>query len=278
MDIVQARVRPALPRLGGRQIMIPHEHGAWAMLYVPFLLTLFVVGKFDFRFIAALLLLTSVFFAHEPLAQLARIKSWSHNATDRRRQAILWLGVYLFFAALASAPLIFLYRLWFLLPIGAFVMLFLSAHAWLISRKSDRTVHSELLGILCLTSSAPVLYYVLQHRFDNVSYLLWLLNVLYFISSIFYVKMVVARFTGKGSSRSTLYCALYHAALLAILLFLTHTGLVPALVLIAFLPIFIRAAFAMRPRNARLNLRKVGFAETGFTLFFLVVTVLAYRL
>ena len=158
-------------------------------------------------------------------------------------------------------------------------MLLLAFHAWLISRKSDRTILSELIGIVSLTSSAPVLYYVSKQRADAVLILLWGLHILYFISSLFYVKMLVARCSAKSTARQlTVQCVAYHAILLFSLALLAWQKQLPVLILIAFVPILLRTAYGVRPSENRLNLRKVGYAEMSFTLFFLIVTVISFRL
>ena len=261
------------------KIPLPREHGAWAMLYTPFIVTALVVERFDMRGLWLFIALTAIFLAHEPVALLARIKPWSTDAVVRRRHAVRWLTVYALVGALASLPLLLFYQIWILLPIGFLAMLFLGMHSWLISRKSDRTLLSELTGIVTLTASSPILYYVLTQRAGGALFLLWLIHVLYFISSVFYVKMLVARSAKKDHARIlTIQCIGYHAGLFLALALLAWKEQLPVLIFIAFLPLLLRTALGVIPRQNRLNLRKVGYAEMSFTLFFLVVTVISFRL
>ena len=254
-----------------KKIPIPREHGAWAMLYTPFVVTLFTVGQWNWKAFLLLLILTAVFFAHEPLMLLSR----AATGTDRRREAIQWLSIYCTIAGLLSLPLLFVAKLLLLIPFGIFSFFMMFTHYRMVSQKNYRNFAAEVLAIINLTSSAPVLYYCLQGKFDPTAILLWSLNALYFISSIFYVKMLVGRSSAKLNGYIA-ECAAYHLSLLAALIAMASAGWIHWSVCLAFLPATLRAAWGMRT-NIKLNLRKIGFAEMGVTFLYLILMIVSFR-
>ncbi len=256
---------------------IPREHGAWAMLYTPFLVTCLVVNRWEMRIAFLAIALTSLFFAHEPLLILAGMKRGGRT-DERSGYALGWLFGYTGIAAVAAAPLIFHHGLWLLAPFGMAAVASLSVHAWMIYARSERSFAAELMSILGLTSVAAVTDYVIQGTFDRRALLLWLLNALYFISSIFYVKMLVSRFSRKGDARALVWlCGTYHGILLIIVGMFAWLQWMPAMVVLAFVPIVIRALWGMNVQGIRLNLRRVGFAEVVLTLLFLVLLITGFR-
>jgi hypothetical protein len=115
----------------------------------------------------------------------------------------------------------------------------------------------------------------MENRIDGTALLLWSLNALYFISSIFYVKMLVGRSSAKLNDYIA-ECAAYHVSLLATLAAMAYAGWIHWTVCLAFLPATFRAGWGMRT-NMRLNLRKIGFAEMGVTLLYLVLMIVSFR-
>ena len=105
--------------------------------------------------------------------------------------------------------------------------------------------------------------------------MLWGLNSLYFISSIFYVKMMVGRSSSKLNDYIT-ECASYHLSLLIALVAMAYAGWINWAVCLAFLPATFRAGWGMKT-SMKLNLRKIGFAEMGVTLIYLLLMIVSFR-
>ena len=115
----------------------------------------------------------------------------------------------------------------------------------------------------------------MQGRLDDVGFLLWFWNVLYFTSGIFYVKMRVGCFAGKPDAHLLLWqCALYHLLLLCLIVAWVRWGWLPKLFLIAFLPVVVRAIAGMLIRRKGLNLKKIGYTKIGLTAIFVIFLVL----
>lgn len=257
---------------------MPKEHGAWAMLYAPLLIAICFAGRFDTPVWLFILVVTLVFLAHEPVATLARFHAAPLGRQEKIRQARLWLIIYTIIAAPACALLLFSYRRWHLLTIGVLLSVLFGLHTYLTSKRIERQFTGEILGVLGLTVTAPAAYYVALGRFDKLGLLLWLFNLLYFSSAIFYVKMRVSRSIKRSNANLlTWQCALYHLILLAGITLVVWRGWFSALVLIAFLPVIGRAFTAMRLEENRLNLKRIGIAEIGYTVAFVLFLVIGLR-
>ncbi len=253
---------------------IPKEHGAWAMLYAPLVMAALSFGRFDLRGILFFVAVTGVFLAHEPFAALARLRPSQPNGLQRRSQARVWLAIYALIAVAATLPLLLTYDRWLLLPFGAVLLVLLLLHIWMAAKRAERKVVGELLGVISLTMTAPGAYYVIAGRFDEMSLLIWVLNLLYFASAVFYVKMRVSRYAQKpDAGLRTWQCVIYHLGLGALVFLALRWELVSSLLLLAYFPIMIRAFAGLRPQGQRLNLKRIGVAELGYTVVFIIFAV-----
>jgi hypothetical protein len=252
----------------------PHEHGAWAMLYAPLLIAVLVLGRFELPILFFLLATTAIFLAHEPLAVLVKLNPKRPSSPQIFRASKWWLAIYSVVAIAATLPLILQYQRWWLVPFGVVLLAFLTAHIYLAAQREERTIGGEFLGVISLTFTAPGVYYVVTGRLDHFCLLLWALNIVYFTSSIFYVKMRVSRFAKKKNARRlTWQCAGYHVLLMALLGWLMWQGEITLVAATAFLPIVVRTFAGMKEQQRKLNLKRIGIAESVYTLLFVVFLV-----
>lgn len=257
---------------------IPKEHGAWAMLYAPLLIALLFAGRFEMPALLFVLVVSVAFLAHEPLATLARFHAAQTTRKEKLEQARTWLIVYAIIIAPACVLLLFSYRRWHLLTLGALLLVLLGLHTYLTAKRVERQFTGEILGVLSLTLTAPAAYYVALGQFDKIAWWLWILNLLYFSSAVFYVKMRVSRSVKKPDANLlTWQCAWYHALLLVGISLLVWRGWFSLLVLIAFAPVIGRAFSAMWLEEKRLNLKRLGLAELGYTLAFMLFLLIGLR-
>lgn len=256
---------------------VPHEHGAWAMLYAPLLIAILVLGHFELSVFLFLVSTTAIFLAHEPLAVLVKLNPKRPSSPQIFRESKWWLAIYSALALAAALPLILQYQRWLLVPFGIVLLAFLTAHIYLASKREERTIGGEFLGVISLTFTAPGAYYVVTGRLDRFCLLLWALNIVYFTSSIFYVKMRVSRFAKKkDATRLTWQCVGYHSLLVIGVAVMIWLGWIMAVV--AYLPIIIRAFTAMKKEKGKLNLKRLGIAEMAYTLVFIVFLSLGMRI
>jgi len=258
--------------------ILPREHGAWAVLYGSFLAGLGVAGRAGLPVALLVIGVTAAALASGPLGLLA---SPSVGAT-RRRQARQWLAVWGGLAAAALLPLLVVFRLTFLLPFGVAGAGLFALRGLLVRRRADRTLGAELLGAVGLTLVGPVTHAVAVGRLEPMALRLWLPLTLFFASGVFYIRMriqeMLARRAGRASSPALRPCLAYHALLLVVAPVLAAAGLVPWATVPAFLPALARAAAGARARGAAVDVRRLGWLETGVTVAFVALLMGGFRL
>jgi YwiC-like protein len=135
---------------------LPREHGAWAMLYVPFVLGIAVAGRFTWPALLLLLSTTALFISRESLLVWWRARIRNRQAHDAARMLVLYLAG----AAAFGLPLIFVWRLYLLLPIGLIGVALLLINGRQATQLEERSIAAELLAICGLTLTAPAAHYV----------------------------------------------------------------------------------------------------------------------
>ena len=257
-------------------LKLPREHGAWAMLYVPFVMGILVAGSFSWRVLLLGLSMTFVFIAREPLLLWWRARNQGKESGAMGRLVLIYFGLAAFF----GTPLVFFSHLFGLLPLALLVIALLGINTLQAGQREDRTVLGESLAIVGLTLTAPAAYYVAHGRWEVVALWLWTLSALYFASSIFYIKLrVLALNPRKQQAREQAwwYCALYHSSLLISLVVLALTSSVYLFALVAFGPALLRAFWSLLRPAHQLNLRRVGVLEICYSLIFLIFMAMTFR-
>ena len=177
--------------------LIPREHGVWPMFLVPLLVGAGVAPISDGM---VGLLLSAAIFAHVARYELLLLVRLRAKGGVDRRAFLLFLSS----SALAftSALFLVLEARWLLLSLGGGALLFMALHTFLALKRTERSIHGELLGIAGLTMTAPAAYYVAAGELNVAAFTLWLLSFLYFGRSVFYVKMKVAAHGKRGDFRN----------------------------------------------------------------------------
>jgi len=257
-------------------LRLPKEHGAWAMLYVPFALGCSVAGRVSWALLWALVAMTALFFARETLWRLRQARRRQHA------EASLWRGL-AFEAAvlgLCAALLLFRYRLVGFVPLGIAALLLLAFHLQRSTQREERSVAAELLAIAGFAMAAPAAHYAARAVWQDMALWLWLLSGLYFSSSVFHVKSRVLeaqRLRRRAFLRMRRLAVAYHSGLLVLLCVLVARRLLPALVLLGYAPILLRSAWSIARPAVGLDLRRIGVLEIVYALHFLLFTTLALR-
>lgn len=263
---------------------VPKEHGAWAMLFVPFVAgTLAAGGTAVANALPVLLLLgavTGLFLGRESALAWLRQRDRSLDPAADRRATLWQLGGALLCGAallrvrppLGSPPPLQI------VPLGLFGALVLGVHLQQMRRREGRTVMGEVLAILALTCTAPAAFLVARADWSPRALVLWALCALFFASSVFHVK---ARVLGLQPRRAAARDAMrrasaaYHGLLLVALVLGAVTGQLHPLLAVAFLPVIVRALLALAMPPGRLDLTRAGVLEIVYSLVFLVFVTLA---
>jgi 4-hydroxybenzoate polyprenyltransferase len=238
---------------------MPREHGAWGILLIPFATAVGVSGVVDARMA---LLLTSVLCFY-----IARTSFLKHHSK--------WTFLLLAGSALCTAPLLIVWRLWWLAAFGAVA-------AALAFRRTERSVSMQLIAVAGLTLTAPAAWYAATGNLDWHAWLLWGLNFLYFAGGVFYVKMhVAAAMRRKPIDRTSERLALgaatlgYYVGMSAALVVLTATHWISWAALLAYAPVVIRAVAGVYRLSPTLRIKRLGWTEVAYSLVFAVALILA---
>jgi len=257
------------------KLKLPREHGAWAMLYVPFALGVAVAGRISWAVLLLLVSTSALFISRESLL------IWRRGRARRRevKGAARLLVIYLALAAIFGLPLIFWHRLFWLAPLGAAGLGLLLFNGELATRLEDRSITSEVLAICGLTLTAPAAYYVAGEQWDRITFLLWVLSALYFASSVFYIKLRIYSLNPRKREdhlRVRWDCAFYHSFLLVALIFLFLSGNLRLFALAAFVPILARAFWRLIKPATHVNLTRAGILEIAYSCAFLIFSALSF--
>ena len=239
------------------------------MLYIPMLLGFLQAGVWTLRIPELFLAATGCFLARRPLLAWARALHWRKPAGDSPRLALIYLAV----GAVAGALLIFPNRLWYLAALAIVAALILAVNTWQGVVREDRTFLGEFTAIAGMTLTGPAAYYTSTLRLDFTALLIWLLSLLYFLSSVVYVKLRVSAAHERhhgDTARFQFVCAGYHALLLGVLGLLRIQHFIGTLAALGFIPVIARALwFTARPHR-HLNMQRIGWSEVVFSLLFLI--------
>jgi hypothetical protein len=258
------------------RLKLPKEHGAWAMLYVPLAIGTLAAEGERRPVLWLSLAVTFLFIARESALAWWRARRRGHEA----RRARTAMSLYLALAAACGAPLLLNHRLFGVIPLAMGAVVLLWANLEQAVRREDRTVAGELLAIVGLTMTAPAAHYVIRQTWEAAAFGLWGVSVLYFASSVFYVKLRMAAAYGRSPEqreRARWRCAVYHAFVIAALLGLALTHRMGVFLVLAFAPALGRALWHVGRPAGRVDLRRVGIGEILNALVFLTFAALAFR-
>jgi hypothetical protein len=260
-------------------LVIPREHGAWGMLLVP-LATGAAVGLLAGGHISSLPWLVvatvAIFWMRTP------VESWlgasplrAQSAEERSAVArVIFLSV-----AVAGAALAVLF--WGghnreLLWLGMIAALAFVAQEGL--KKSGRKMRmmAQIVGAVGLTSTAPAAYCVVAGQVNGSALLLWLSNWLFAVNQIQFVQLRIhsARVDGAIQKLACGHAFLVAQSAVAVtLLAAWRTGMLPGLVLLAFVPAWVRGLAWFLHAPTPLVVRRLGWTELAHAVTFGILLV-----
>lgn len=230
--------------------IFPREHGAWAMLIMPFLLGMAISGATFWHALAGI----GLFFGYLAMNAMLTIV----RQPKRMKEALLSLVVYSGVAGLfllapflsnpsAFAPMLAMF------PLIGVSLLF-------IIKKKERHFGNDLVGITALTMLLPIAAFLGNEvTYENIL-LAMLLNIIYFTGSVFYVK---ALFREKTNQSFRLIGILFHVIVIAAVLII-HA---PSMIALLFVPGCIKMISVLKIN--KLTPMTVGITEIVNTVWFL---------
>ena len=261
------------------RLVLPREHGAWAMFAAPLLIGMGVAERLNVGVLLFAIVAAGFFLLRYPL--MLAIKSRSPQA---RADALRWSVIYGAITCVSGLALLVMTREWKLIPIAALGFISLGIYLWLASRREEMTTLGEWIGIAGLALGAPAAYLIGKGSLDVTALQLYALNLLYFGGTVSYVKFKIREqpkaVAPSADLKSRLWAGrvtmAYHAMIIAIVSILILQGWLPALILIAFALPLCKVVNGVITRPMRLNIPRLGIIEMVFTIAFALVVLMAY--
>ena len=271
-------------------IPLPKEHGSWAMLAVPLMVGFAVAAQnaaqnaaqWQWRSLLLIAAALGLFLVRFPIDTL--IKTRKRPTADRAR-LIRWSIIYGSIAMACGGWLIVVDQLYALVEIGLIGAALLVYHWWLVERRQEMSALGELAGIFGLALGAPLAYYASTGMLAGTALALWIVNALYFGGTVFYIKLKVRQQPKEPAPDrvgerliKAKACLTYQSIVLTILIVLVAWRDVPALVLLAFVPMTLKVLIgATRWQDRKsLSLPRLGIIEMIHSVIFAVLIVAAF--
>ena len=284
MATFPATVKPApVGKARMRALVIPREHGAWGLLLIP-LITGACAGLAVQRNWLSLALFTvaalALFWIRTPVESAlgtSPMRAQSVAETNWLLLAIAVLGS----TAMACTTVLLLEGDDRLLVLGAAAALAFIAQAAVKKLGRGARMASQLIGSIGLTLTAPAAWYVVTQRLDTTALGLWLVNWIFAGNQIHFVQLRIhaARAaTRQEKVRRGRGFLIGQFAMSAALLAAWRLHLVPALALLAFVPLLVRGLLWFKAGARPLVVKRLGWTELVHGVSFGLLLVTAYLL
>ncbi|OEG00019.1 hypothetical protein BHF71_06560 [Vulcanibacillus modesticaldus] len=242
------------------KIILPKEHGAWAMWIAPFIIGA-TLSQFKWLHV---ILFFSIFFLYISISPFLQ----GIRQPRDRKQMWKYAVTYLVIGTIIGIPVIINHPKLIYLSV-AIISLFVNIYY--IKIKKERSLLNDLISIMALTSTIFASYkvgtnYVDSSILNKTIVNVWILNILFFFGSALYVKSLVRE---KDNHSFKIFANLY-MLLLPIIGYMVgdiYVGL-------AFVLSFLRMLYSHRKNN--LSIRKIGIIEIINTIWFVVFLILRY--
>ncbi len=254
---------------------IPKEHGAWAMWIVP-MLSAAIATRFSGWFFDFFLAFALLYVVHHPIVRIVKRKK-PPDRNEFRQVAGLALPAFL----MGLAPVILAGRLW-LIVFGAIEILLFTVSVRTFLDREQRSFINELEIVAALTLTAPAAYYIVSGELNSIAAELFLMNFLFFGSSVFYVKMRIEFLKNKGKWEGEAKKALamtvgYHVFLVAILISAAVLNLFSPWLLVGFIPVLVQVIGGTFSAKTKMSFSRLGVALVLESVVFLGVLGIFFR-
>jgi hypothetical protein len=254
---------------------MPHEHGAWVMLYIPAILMLWKIRHAPLiPLLLIFAMITAAFIGRHTAELILRNRGSSTG--------LLWTVIFGGITLGTFLTLTFGYHRYALFEVTAAVICLFILHSLLSTfsprKRYDRTVWGEWMGSAALALTAPAVQVSLTGTLNAQSWLIALYCWLFFGSGIFHVKMYLQAIRMKGefqwrqrwiAARSN---AIYHIFMIAciILLIIISTKKTEMPLFLAFAPVVLRAIYGIGTLTNNVpQFKRLGMVETIFAFWFI---------
>lgn len=246
------------------------------MWLLPYYMAAIISRTFTLESLSLLFVCTWLFCLRFTLVIL--IKKWKRG-TQEPNELVSWSAVYAVLMLVFALPLLgSASRIWVLAPA---VVLFLAVDLALVVRRMDKSLLFEIAGIAGLTFSGPATLYVSLHHASVEMLWLWLFTFLYFVGTVFHVRLLKAIVTHKESDwtlrekcRIAAPSVIYFVGVIGGLLAGEAIGALPVSSWLLFAPSLLKTLHTLtRVERGTVDFRKTGLSEMAYAVLFGVLGV-----
>jgi len=243
--------------------IIPREHGTWAMWIVP-MLSAILITQFSANAALFVICFAIFYLSHRPVVALKK---------DRHRSDLKKFLAALFAPGIFLAAFLTFARPWLILFWTTEFLLFAFSVKTFVE-KEQRDFRNELVILLGLTQTAPAMYYIVTGGFDSNALKLFILNFLFFGSSVFYLKTKIEILRAKSEptielARSRAMTTVYHFTMIAIIVLLHFVVTINPLIILGFIPMMAQVGFGIFSKKTKVNFTRIGVTLVAQSVIFL---------
>ncbi|MFA4923784.1 MAG: YwiC-like family protein [Ignavibacteriaceae bacterium] len=174
-------------KIGRQKLIVTNEHGSWAVLFVPMLTGILSTKIFSITILPFFFLVLFSFMLYKPAEIMCHEWSAGRRKNQKFQNALVSFLYYgLFAAGFLVYEILFLQK-YLLLAFGAAAVIIFLLSVNIKSSGAFKFLR-EFLGVIILTSTAPIAIYCLENRISDDALTLWFLNFLFFSSGACYVN------------------------------------------------------------------------------------------
>jgi len=258
----------------------PREHGAWAILLIPFLTAAAIAGRWTAPVFMALVVILLAFVARYPLELLLVPATYLRGGKPDRAFIARLAWIYGSLAATAGLFFILHWKLYQVLLLALVGGLLAGLRVLRGRRGADHGLLAELTGASGLSLSALVAWVAATGGLDSTGFLVWALNAAFFGCGILYVK---SRIRVRSSHRRPEAAAMaaaalaFHFAVVIFVLALVWIGWIAPMVVVPFILAAVRAKWGLSNKQRWFALPRLGWSEVALSLVFAVLLILGFR-
>ena len=234
-------------------IVLPKEHGAWAMLILPFMVSLAVHEQN----VLQLPLFLGMFFLYLSLYPLMMILRNKQNAQEYSKWLVGYGTVAIVFLGI---PLMYYPQLLYL---GVLLIPLLTLNMYFTRLRRERELINNFSAVAGLGLGAVACGYLAAGQWTITSLWIWLLCVVFFMGSVFFVKSMLRE---KNNPVFQPISWGYHVGVLLIAFLFTNGWLL----VLAYVPSLFRAVWGSGRALAPLQIGQLEIVNSLW--FFIFVT------
>ncbi|MDE5415909.1 YwiC-like family protein [Alkalihalobacterium chitinilyticum] len=235
------------------KLYIPREHGAWAMLIIPYLLGSLFSNTTWTHFIFFIGIL-SFYFATGPVLSYIRKPKLGKSVVPA-------LLLYILIGSLFIIPVLIKYP--FLLLLFLMISPCFLINMWFAKLKKERLFINDVIAIIGFSFLVMFAFYIGNGEIPSQAYFIMFLNISFFIGSVFHVKTFIRE---RGNKRFHKLSNFYHGGLI----------IVPVLLGLPFVALALAVSSIKTWIMPKKNIKPItlGLIELGNSVAFVLLLVL----